>query len=118
MGNNNSNLKHTYNEPLINSNNLYEYSDSDSVLKSKINNDFRKDFIDMKDQQRKMLLEINHLKEKNQKLELELNKIQSNYGQEIFNLLEYCSVLQKDIENIINNQRIISEFLQNNSRIN
>jgi hypothetical protein len=112
MGNNNSNLKHTYNETLINSNNLYEYS----VLKSKINNDFRKDFIDMKDQQRKMLLEINHLKEKNQKLELELNKIQSNYGQEIFNLLEYCSVLQKDIENIMNNQRIISDFLQTNSR--
>ena len=111
MGNKNSyekgNEKTPYSELLIN-NNLYSSND--------FKHDLRKEFLDMKEEHRKMIFEINHLKEKNQKLEAEVNKIQTNYGQEIFNLLEYCSVLQKDIENMMNNQRIISEFLQTNSR--
>jgi hypothetical protein len=107
MGNKHSNEKHTYNELLLN-NNLYD--------KNYINDDLMKEVMNMKDEQARMIAEINHLKEKNQKIEKDLTKIQTNYGQEIFNLLEYCSVLQKDIENIMNNQRIISEVLQTNLR--
>jgi len=107
MGNKPSNEKHTYNELLLN-NNLY--------AKNYINDDLITEVMNMKDEQARMIAEINHLKEKNKKIETELNKIQTNYGQEIFNLLEYCSVLQKDIENIMNNQRIISEVLQTNLR--
>ncbi len=113
MGNKVSNEKNPYNELLIN-NNLYSKNDFNNNFKD--DTDLRNEFINMKEEQRKMTIEINHLKDKNQKLESELNKVQTNYGQEIFNLLEYCSVLQKDIENVINNQRIISEFLQTNSR--
>ncbi len=107
MGNKHSNEKHTYNELLLD-NNLY--------AKNCINDDLITEVMNMKDEQARMIAEINNLKEKNKKIETELNKIQTNYGQEIFNLLEYCSVLQKDIENIMNNQRIISEVLQTNSR--
>lgn len=118
MGNSNSNEKHTYNELLLN-NHLYTNTNTSGYnQKNKINetNDLMKEIRNMKGEQARMISEINHLKEKNQKLEEDINKIQTNYGHEIFNLLEYCSVLQKDIENIMNNQRIISEVLQTNSR--
>ena len=132
MGNKNSNekgnRKNPYSELLI-KNNLYSINDLKNDNKNENNNndildmtidinDLIKEFLYMKKDQRKMVIEINHLKEKNQKLESELNKIQTNYGHEIFNLLEYCSVLQKDIENIMNNQRIISDFLQTNGKVN
>jgi predicted nucleic acid-binding Zn-ribbon protein len=113
MGNSNSNEKRSYNEFLLN-NHLYTNSSGYNGKNEK--NDLMKEVMNMKDEQARMIAEINHLKEKNKKIETELTKIQTNYGQEIFNLLEYCSVLQKDIENIMNNQRIISEVLQTNLR--
>jgi hypothetical protein len=114
MGNKTSSNKKPYNE-LLNPQSGFTELNLNSRNKN-ANNDINIELLSMEEDQKKMMIEINHLKEKNQKLEAEVNKIQTNYGQEIFNLLEYCSVLQKDIENMMNNQRIISEFLQTNSR--
>jgi len=59
-----------------------------------------------------MLVEIKFLHDKNKKFENEINKIQNNYGKEIFTLTEGYSSLQKDIGTLLNNQKIISDVLQ------
>ena len=74
--------------------------------------------IKMKDDNQKLKVEIKSLYEKNLKLETEINKIQTNHGNEIYNLNQNVSSIQKDIVTLMNNQKIISEVLQNNSTYN
>ena len=69
----------------------------------------------LKEDNQKMLVEIKFLHDKNKKFENEINKIQNNYGKEIFTLTEGYSSLQKDIGTLLNNQKIISDVLQKNS---
>ena len=66
----------------------------------------------LKEENQKMLVEIKFLHDKNKKFENEINKIQNNYGKEIFTLTEGYSSLQKDIGTLLNNQKIISDVLQ------
>ncbi len=68
-----------------------------------------------KDDNQKLKIEIKSLYEKISKLETEVNKIQTNHGNEIYNLNQNVSSIQKDIITLLNNQKIISEVLQNNS---
>ena len=103
----NENLVSNYNE---------EYN-SGSNSKNKINiNSYIEPLIfeinKLKEDNQKMLVEIKFLHDKNKKFENEINKIQNNYGKEIFTLTEGYSLLQKDIETLLNNQKIISDVLQ------
>ena len=101
----NENLVSNYNE---------EYNSSS---KNKINiNSYIEPLIfeinKLKEDNQKMLVEIKFLHDKNKKFENEINKIQNNYGKEIFTLTEGYSSLQKDIGTLLNNQKIISDVLQ------
>lgn len=103
----NENLVSNYNE---------EYN-SGSNSKNKINiNSYIEPLIfeinKLKEDNQKMLVEIKFLHDKNKKFENEINKIQNNYGKEIFTLTEGYSSLQKDIGTLLNNQKIISDVLQ------
>jgi metal-responsive CopG/Arc/MetJ family transcriptional regulator len=69
----------------------------------------------LKEDNQKIIVDIKFLYDKNKKLENEINKMQHNYGKEIFTLNEGYSSLQKDIETLLNNQKIISDVLQKNS---
>ena len=69
----------------------------------------------LKEDNQKIMVDIKFLYDKNKKLENEINKMQHNYGKEIFTLNEGYSSLQKDIETLLNNQKIISDVLQKNS---
>ena len=68
-----------------------------------------------KDENQKLKVEIKSLYEKNSKMESDINKIQNNHGNEIYALNQNISSVQKDIVTLMNNQKIISEVLQNNS---
>ena len=71
-----------------------------------------------KDENQKLKVEIKSLYEKNSKMESDINKIQNNHGNEIYALNQNISSVQKDIVTLMNNQKIISEVLQNNSVYN
>jgi hypothetical protein len=96
----NENLVSNYNHGNINNGNLIE------PLIFEINK--------LKDDNKKIMVDVKFLYDKNKKLENEINKIQNNYGKEIFTLTEGYSSLQKDIETLLNNQKIISDVLQKN----
>jgi len=72
----------------------------------------------LKEEHKKLLIELKNASDKNYKLEQELNKIQHNYGQEIYKLNEHIYTLQIDSQTLLNNQKIISEVLQNISSNN
>jgi hypothetical protein len=69
----------------------------------------------LKDDNNKFKVEIKSLRDKTDKLDEDITKIQNNYGKEIYNLNQYYSSLQKDVVTLLNNQKIISEVLQNNN---
>jgi predicted nucleic acid-binding Zn-ribbon protein len=71
-----------------------------------------------KDENQKLKVEIKSLYEKTSKMESDINKIQNNHGNEIYALNQNISSVQKDIVTLMNNQKIISEVLQNNSMNN
>jgi predicted nucleic acid-binding Zn-ribbon protein len=71
-----------------------------------------------KDENQKLKVEIKSLYEKTSKMESDINKIQNNHGNEIYSLNQNISSVQKDIVTLMNNQKIISEVLQNNSMNN
>ena len=71
-----------------------------------------------KDENQKLKVEIKSLYEKTSKMESDINKIQNNHGNEIYALNQNVSSIQKDIVTLMNNQKIISEVLQNNSVYN
>ncbi len=72
----------------------------------------------LKEEHKKLIIELKNNSEKNYKLEQEINKIQHNYGQEIYKLNEHIYTLQIDSQTLLNNQKIISEVLQNISSNN
>jgi len=72
----------------------------------------------LKEEHKKLIIELKNSSEKNYKLEQEINKIQNNYGQEIYKLNEHICTLQIDSQTLLNNQKIISEVLQNISSNN
>jgi hypothetical protein len=72
----------------------------------------------LKEEYKKLIIELKNTSEKNYKLEQEINKIQNNYGQEIYKLNEHIYTLQIDSQTLLNNQKIISEVLQNISSNN
>ena len=105
------------NENLVSNYNEEYNSGSNSNSKNKINiNSYIEPLIfeinKLKEDNQKMLVEIKFLHDKNKKFENEINKIQNNYGKEIFTLTEGYSSLQKDIGTLLNNQKIISDVLQ------
>jgi predicted nucleic acid-binding Zn-ribbon protein len=69
----------------------------------------------LKEENQKLKVEIKSLHEKTSKMESDINKIQNNHGNEIYALNQNVSSVQKDIVTLMNNQKIISEVLQNNS---
>ena len=72
----------------------------------------------LKEEHKKLIIELKNTSEKNYKLEQEINKIQNNYGQELYKLNEHIYTLQIDSQTLLNNQKIISEVLQNISSNN
>ena len=72
----------------------------------------------LKEEHKKLIIELKNNSEKNYKLEQEINKIQNNYGQELYKLNEHIYTLQIDSQTLLNNQKIISEVLQNISSNN
>jgi len=107
-----SNKNENMNELLLTKD--YNYSSSsnsnlDSLI-YEINN--------LKEEHKKLIIELKNNSEKNYKLEQEINKIQNNYGQEIYKLNEHIYTLQIDSQTLLNNQKIISEVLQNISSNN
>jgi predicted nucleic acid-binding Zn-ribbon protein len=71
-----------------------------------------------KEENQKLKVEIKSIYEKTSKMETDINKIQNNHGNEIYALNQNVSSIQKDIVTLMNNQKIISEVLQNNSVYN
>jgi predicted nucleic acid-binding Zn-ribbon protein len=71
-----------------------------------------------KEENQKLKVEIKSLYEKTSKMESDINKIQNNHGNEIYALNQNVLSVQKDIVTLMNNQKIISEVLQNNSMNN
>ena len=108
--NNNNNNNENINELLL----ARDYNSSSSSnlepIIYEINN--------LKEEHKKLLIELKNSSEKNYKLEQEINKIQHNYGQEIYKLNEHIYTLQIDSQTLLNNQKIISEVLQNISSNN
>lgn len=72
----------------------------------------------LKEENKKLRIEFKNITEKNYKLDEEINKIHHNYGQEIYKLNENIYTLQIDSQTLLNNQKIISEVLQNISSNN
>jgi FtsZ-binding cell division protein ZapB len=104
-----------YDEHLLNdeyNNSVYNNSNIGTLiepLKFEINK--------LKDENNKLKVEIRSLRDKNENLDADIFKIQNNYGKEIYGLNQYYSSLQKDVVTLLNNQKIISEIIQNNSMI-
>ena len=95
-----SNSPYLDNQNNLNLNNQIKQID---ILKYELNK--------LKEENKKYSVEIIALYDKNTRLESELNKIQNNYGKEIFSLNEMYSSIHKDTLTLLNNQKIISDVL-------
>jgi hypothetical protein len=92
--------------------------DEEAIINANFIDPLKFEINKIKDNNQKLFVEIKSLHDKIDRLELDINKIQTNHGKEIYGLNQGLTSIQQDVDTLLNNQRIFSEVLQNNSVVN